>query len=423
MNNLTPGAKYLFDTIERDLETRPPLEILARTAPKLRDRVRVWWLSLEPEATAGVSVDMMEDALVRIAQHAATDVRHHVSRAWARGLSWKTRMLGLDAERAIADRFLTACERLGVLVSQGNTMQFTHDCLLETFLGVAFLATRNLPIEVRREPRGSFVPLRTSAGRSTLAMLALAGPEAVDELFIAVAKENLHIATWFLYFNEVPRQTHGEWLSAELLTAITWDLDGQTHQSLQEALTSLGHSALIAARHLIDERAGSLPAYGPAIDILAKYGDATDVLRLKTLRDEAALGYWEIDRLRKLIRDAETQVFDPAARARYEQAKNAELAKQSTIFVLKVAAEILTRTAAPHAHWNREMKQWTLGKGVGGAGAVLSSMSPSEFFQQQAALRELLANLPPVIERRKVQISAMAPLIARACDSAIASRM
>jgi hypothetical protein len=421
MNALTPTAKYLFETIEPDLGTRPPLEILARTAPRLRERVRGWWMSLEPEATAGVSVDMMEDALVRIAQHAATDAHHLVSRTWARGLSWKTRMLGLDAERAIADRFLTACERLGVLASQGNSIRFTHDCLLETFLGVALLATRNLPVEVLREPRGSFVPLRTSGGRATLAMLPLAGPEVVDDLFIAVAKENLHIATWFLYFNEVPRQIHGEWLSTELLTAITWDLDGPTQQSLQEALTSLGHSALIAARHFIDERAGSLPAYGPAIDILARYGDSTDVPRLKALRGETALGYWEIERLRQLIRDAETQVFNPAARARYEQAKTAEVAKQTTVFVLKVAAQILTQTAAPHTQWNREMKQWTLGKGVGGAGAVLSSMSPSDFFQQQAALRELLANLPPVIERRKVQISAMAPHIARACDSTIAA--
>jgi hypothetical protein len=261
--------------------------------------------------------------------------------------------------------------------------------------------------------------MRTPGGRSAIALLSLAENDHADELFIAVANENLHVATWFLYFNEIARKTHGEWLAAELLATLDWSLDNTTHQLLQDALLSLGSIALGAARRLIDERAGNLPAYPVAIFIIIHNGDRSDIQRLRNLHDERAIGSWEIERLRQLIRDAEVQVFDEAARARYEREKGAEIARQSVTFVLKTAGMILAKTAAPHVHWSHEMKQWTAGQAAKGAGSLLGILANTQFLQQQAALRELLAQLPTLIERRKTQVAAMAPQIITACEVAV----
>ncbi|MBV8520348.1 MAG: hypothetical protein JO197_23355 [Acidobacteria bacterium] len=417
--DLTGSAKYLLESIHPQIFAQSPHEILATAASRIRDRVREWWARLEPEATAGVSVDMAEEGLVRIAGGAIADSHHSVGRTWAKQLDWKARMLDISAEEVIAERFLTAAERLGVLVSQGKNVKFTHDCLLEIYFAIGIAKSKVLPMELRRESRTSVLPLRTSTGRSALALPALVRPDDADEWFIAIANENLNMGAWFLYFNESARKTHGEWLCAELLSTFDWDLDGATYETLHAALVSLGEVSLPAARRFIDARAGSLPAYPSAVSVIARYGDESDIPRLRGLSHEHSLGSWEIERMRHLIRDAEIHVFDEAARARYEREKGAEVARQTVSFVLKTAGMILAKTAAPHTHWNHEMKQWSAGQAVKGAGSLMTVLANTEFLQQQAALRELLARLPAQIEKRKTQVAATAPQVVAGCGAAI----
>src|SRR5437016_5828026 len=94
--DLTAAAEYLLQNVEPELAAKPAHEILAKNAPRIRDLIRRWWATLEPEATAGVSVQMMEEALVRIAQRAALAPSQMVGRSWARGLNWTTRLLQID---------------------------------------------------------------------------------------------------------------------------------------------------------------------------------------------------------------------------------------------------------------------------------------------------------------------------------------
>lgn len=419
-NALTRGAQYLLASVDTDLAKRPSEEILARSGGRLRDLIRLWWSNLEPEVTAGISVQMMEDALVGIAERAVGEATHMVGRSWAKGsLNWKIRILQTEAEQVIAERFIRACERLGVLFSRGKSIGFAHECLLEMYLGLALLRSRALAVEVRREARDSLMPLRTSRGRATLAMLALANSEDIDELFIRVASENLHLAAWFLYFNSTVLQRHGDWLATQILGAMEWDISETARQSLDAAFQSLGSASLNAARQLLDERVGSLTAYFSAIATLGQRGDAADVQRLESLKRDTTLGQWEIARLRQLIREAEALVFDEEARKRYDHEESVELAKQMAIFVLKTAGTIIARTATPSAQWNHDTKQWVTGQGVKGAGSLLGVLPSSEFLHQQAALRVLLAQLPALIERRKVQISIAAPRIPQACASGL----
>jgi len=419
-NSLTRNTQYLLASVDSGLVNRPSHEILARAAGRLRDLIRSWWNSLEPEVTAGVSVQMMEDALVGVAERAVGESTHTVGRSWTKGsLNWKMRILQTEAEQVIAERFIRACERLGVLYSRGKVIGFAHDCLLEIYLGLGLLKTHILPVEVRSNTRDSLMPLQTPRGLATLAMLALASPDDIDDLFIGVASENLHLAAWFLYFNSTVWKRHGEWLAMQILGAMDWDISETSRQSLEAAFLSLGSASLNAARRLVDERGGSLTAYFAAIAILGQRGDTNDMQRLEALQQDATLGEWEITRLRHLIREAEALVFDEEARKRYEHEEGVEIAKQMAIFVLKTAGTIVARTATPSAQWNHDTKQWVTGQGIKGFGGLLGVLPSSEFLHQQAALRALLAQLPALIERRKVQIVNAAPRIPPACAAAL----
>jgi hypothetical protein len=413
------NTRYLFNQIEPGLHDRPSHEILARRGRALRELLRHWWTALEPEATAGVSAGMMEQTLTKISEKAVGSSGGSVSRRWARGsLNRKATSLQTDAEQAIAERFLVACERNGVLVSRGTHVFFAHPSLLELYLGLGLLTTRALPLEVRQQTRISLHPLQMPRGRAVLVLLALVDRAELDAVLRTVASENLPLATWFLYYDEAARQTHGEWLATEILDAIQWDLDEPSRQSLHASLDSLGAQALRAARRFIDERQGGLPSQASAVSFVAHHGDRTDLTRLQRLLDETTPGLWEIEQMRKTLRDAEARILDEAAQKRYAQEEDYEIAKETAAAILQIAAIVLTRTSKPSAHWNHDMKMWTSGKGAGVAAGLMKT-DASSFYQQQAALRELLAQLPPVIERRKVQIAAATPWFRHSCEVAI----
>jgi hypothetical protein len=411
---LAANARYLFDQVEPGLDLRPLHETVARAARPIRELVRKWWEALEPEATAGVSPRMMEAALAKIAAKAVESSSRTVSRRFAAGaLLAKSISLQTDAEDAIGRRFVAACERLGVLAWRGTAVSFAHPSLLDIYLGVGMLAAPEIPLDVRQQPRLSLLPLQWPRGRAVLALLALLEPEPADQLFVHVAAENLHLATWFLYYDEAARQRRGEWLATEILNAIQWDVDTPAIEALERCLDSLGASAVAAARGFIDAREGGLPGYVAAVKLLAYHGSGADVSRLQALLAEPAPGDWEIARLRRMIRHAESLVLDDDAQKRYGEEEKVEIAKETVAALIQIAGIVLARGSKATS------QQW-LGTGLQTAGGIMADTSGSAFFRQQAALRQELAQLPPLIERRKVQIQAMAPYFRQLCESAAA---
>lgn len=387
--------------------------MLARRGRVLRELVRHWWTALEAEATAGVVVPRMEEALAAFAAEALKKKDRAFDRKWAWSwFDWKPGAMQSKAEQAIGERFLVTMDRLGVLQAlPGSRLTFTHDALLELYLGLGYLLSEKPPA-ISAGSRINAAPLLTVEGRALVARLALTPSEERRTALRAVARKNLHIAVWFLWGSDDARAEEGEWLASELLGELQWGQTAEARQQLETALASLGDSALAACRTLVDERKANLPAHLAAIELLARSGTADDVPRLRRILAEPAPGWWEIEQLRRTLRDAEAKIVDPAARSRYTKHEIAEMAKDTAVLIVQIAAaftaEISERVPVQAAAQLTTM-----------AGEGLIEVNVSDFFRAQQMLREMVGSLPSLIEQRKGEITEMAPHVRAAAESAV----
>jgi len=411
---------YLFAQAGVDPASAGPVEIVARSSRRLRDLIRHWWTLLEPEVNAGVVVPMMEEALAAFAERAAKTRGRTFSKKWALAwFDWKPRLLQTHNEQAVGERFVLAMERLGVLVRRGSSdLAFSHESLHELYLGLAFLTNNTLPGVVTAGPRLALEPLKVPEGRAVIARLNLTPAEGRAAALADVARRKLHVAAWFLWGDDEARAEHGAWLAAEMLGEFQWAQRNAERQSLESALASLGAAALPACRALIDARQANLPAYLAAINFVERHGDSSDLPRLQQMAGEPYPGQWEIDVLRQLLRDAEAKVVDPAARERYSRQEAGQMAKETAALALKIAGAVASEVNEPFPVGQNTVLH-VAGGLLDGVGDAVMEVSPSEFYETQRALRTLLAHLPSVIERRKVEIYRMAPHVRAAAEAAI----
>jgi hypothetical protein len=421
MPNLTAATQYLFQQIQADPLALAPHQLLARNGRRLRELIVHWWNGLEPEATAGISASMMEQALVACAEKASEN-KHTFGRRWARSsFNWKPGFIQTGAEQIIGDRFLTTSARLGLLeLSRSDDARFAHHTLEELYLGVGLLEKKTIPSLLIAASRIDARPVETPRARAVLAALSIAGGGERDAYFVRVARQNLHVAAWFLYCDDDARRERGAWLASELLGEMTWERRDDERHSLAAAMASLGDSALVACRALLDERTATLPAFLAAIYYVSTHGDAGDLPRLRALLDEPLLGQWEIEQLRQLLREAQPLVVDEEAQKRYTRQEKMELAKAAAVLIVKIAATVALKTTEP-LPLSSETAVSVTAVVLDGAADVVLEMSGPEFFQQQVVLREILARIPGVIAKRKVEILEFSPRMREALRSTIAT--
>ena len=414
---MTARARYLFEQAGAD-RAAPALQILARNGRALRELVRQWWIALEPEATAGVVVPRMEEALAAFASEALKKKDRSFSRKWAWSwFDWKPGPMQSKAEQAIGERFLVAMERLGVLQTlPGSRIEFTHEVLLELWHAVGFLLAGK-PVAIPAGARSSTAPLGMLQGRVAVARLAVTPPEDRREALRAVAKKNVHVAVWFLWGDENARAAEGQWLASEILGELQWGQADVDREQLEAALTSLGDCAIAACRTLLDERKANLPAHLVAIRFLERFGNGDDLPRLRRFLDEPAAGWWEIEQLRKTLRDAEAKIVDPATRSRYTKHEIAEMAKDTAALIIQIAGAFASHVEP--LPWGSNTAIAFGGGLAGGAGETLIDVNVSDFYRAQQVLRDMVGSLPPLIERRKVEIHSTAPLVRAAAQAAI----
>ena len=151
---------------------------------------------------------------------------------------------------------------------------------------------------------------------------------------------------------------------------------------------------------------------------IERHGDRGDLQRLQRIAEEPYPGHWEIDALRQMLRDAEARVVDPAARERYSKQEAVQIAKEAAALVLKIAGTFAAEMNEPFPV-GRNTAIHIAGGLLDGASEAVMDVSPSEFFRTQQTLRSLVAHLPSVIERRKVEIYRMAPHVRMAAEAAI----
>jgi len=417
--HLTPNALYLFQQAAVDPIRWSPQEVLARASQKLRTTISSWWEQLEPEATLALPITITERALVDLARAAVKSRQQIASR---QSVQWR---LNSKFRVATGDRFLTALERLGVVSTSGGHVGFTHHTLLELYLGLGLALDGTLPKTVIEKPRSSLEPVNTPDGRSVIARMALAEPEERESLIQTVAAANLHIASWYLYFDREARTRLGDWLATEILREIHWDQDKSSEQALAQSLASLASEAVAACRTLLDSRVACLPACLAAVDLLADCGVPEDIKRLQEFAAEPALGQWEIDQLRQLLRGASEVVADEQALKRYAREDNLEIAKATAGFLLRLAGKAVVQHASHashtshHGHQPPVIVERIAGGAIDHLGGQLVATAGSSFYQQQSALRGLMSTLPVLIDRRKLQISELAAQVVKAAEVGI----
>lgn len=420
--HLTPNALCLFQEVDVDPAQWPPQEMLSRKSRDLRELISRWWEQLDPEATVGVPVKVMELTLVAMARAAVKNRYQVVTRRWVQShLDSQLQVVTVTGQKTIDDRLLAALERLGVLSGDSYNIEFTHPALLELYLGLGLALDNAFPKEIDGISRVSLKPIEIPEGRAILARLALAAPEELASLVPAVAQRSLHLMAWFLYFNEAAREKWGEWLAAEILREIVWDQSESCRSKLMYSAASLGFEAIRACRALLDGRAACLPAYIVAIEVVGEFGTEEDIPRLQHLvAGSTALGQWEIDQLRQVLREASALVTDEANRERYTHEENIEFAKQLAGLLLRVAGRTVVQHASHYVDQQAtNVELQILGKTVDGIGGQLIAAPGSNFYQQQQALRSLMSKLPGLIEQRKSQVFEKTPELLRVSESAI----
>jgi hypothetical protein len=409
-------TRYLLNQARIEPDSMTALELAARGAQVLA-LLRQWWTTLEPEATAGITVAALDDALVAYAQEASKRSARTFSHRWARAwFNWKPGVLQSSAEQTIAERFLGTMARLGVLVPSGTArLRFAHDALLELYLALGYFRRKALP------PLGpsptSLVPLTTITGRATLALLAITPSSEQQVLFREVATRNLFVAAWFLYYHPEIRTEQGVWLAERLLAAIQWGQSESDRGPIVRSLDSLGESTLIACRTLLRDRGAALPAFLVAVAFIERHGATDDLVVLHELANEPHPGQWEIDRLRQKLREAEAAIIDPRAQQRYKKEETAEMIKDTAALIVGIVGTVAAKTTQPLPLGDNTIV--SIAGSVAEWGGTDLLNTTTTFLQAQRILRDLVAALPATIERRKVEIADAAPHLHAACDHAI----
>ena len=199
----------------------------------------------------------------------------------------------------------------------------------------------------------------------------------------------------------------------ELLSEICWGQREADVSALQRSLASLGPTALVACRQLLDERRDSLPAFLSALLYIADHGSREDRPRLQRLLDEPVLGQWEIENLREVLREGAGRAWwMKETQKRSARAEKIELAKDTGVLLLKVVEQ--SRSEQRKHHLERDTSLVLAGSTASGVADELAKSRRPLFYRQQRALREVLAQLPAVIERRKREIAEFAPRVQEA---------
>lgn len=422
---MTASALYLFQQAGVDPSRDSSQEVLSRKARILRGTIARWWGQLEPGATAGIPVTVLEGTLVAMARAVARNYRQVVGHQWVRWrLGSKLRGIATTTTnpKVLGECFLGGLERLGVLSRDGVYVSFTHPILMELYLGLGLAMDNTLPKKIAGKPRTSLERVQTSEGLSVVARLGLADSEDLDSLVQMVAEKNLHLVAWFLHFNDEAREEWGERLADEILGEFGWDLDLLSRSQLTSSLAGLGPEALVACRSLVDEEKGGLPAILTAIDLIGESGTGEDVARLRRLMAGEDPGYWEIVQLRQRLREATEIVADKENQNRFAREDKIDTAKGVAGCLLSIAGAAATYQKASHKAHNLPVSfQLQLASGtMSKLGKHLIAAKGSDFYQQQVELRRLMATLPKLIEQRKAQISERTPEVMSAAQAAIA---
>lgn len=266
---------------------------------------------------------------------------------------------------------------------------------------------------MRKASRFALLPLDTPQGRAVLARLSLTPEEEREAALREVSRQNIHLATWFLYSDAGARAAHGEWLAGEILIQLRWGVTDFDRRTLLSSLESLGGSAVAACRTLLDERQQSLPSHLAAIEFLARHGSSADVPRLERIAADPYLGQWEIESGRQLLREAQASILDEEAQKRYSRQEAVEMAKDTAVLIMKLVGTV-ANAAYEATEWNRDAAINFAGGILDKSGDQLATIAPSEFYQTQRLLRAIVAHFPAELERRKVDIHALAPRVREA---------
>lgn len=412
-----PNTAYLFREAGADPSRQSAPELIARHALPLRQTIARWWRELPPEETVAIPVTVVEEVLAEAAKAAVRLRQPVVGIGW---LQWKLhskfRLWTTAGNQPVVQRFAASLERLGVLSVTRSSARFAHPALLELYLALSFGDA--FPKPVTKLPRTSLEPLQTVHGRAVLAQLALAPSEDLPALLVEAAKVNLHLAAWFLYYQpKAPDELRTE-LAEAFLEEIHWDQDAPTLEQLEASLTSLGPPAAEVCRPLAQEREACLPALLAAIRVLGVLGNEEDVPALEKIRQEEALGAWEVDELREQLQEASRILSEPVKLRQEKKEENTQLALQAAGVALNIIGYLLTSRTS-HSTSIQPSHDWLSSLGEGLKHAHMPHTPDSDLQTQLKTLRQLIAKLPDLIEKRKGQIAEHAEKIPGATDAAI----
>lgn len=429
---LLPNTAYFFKHADLSPDATAQ-DILVKKARSTRDFVRRWWVSLEPEYTSGVPVDLMESSLMALAKTLERFPGRRIARYQVVALV--TRQLGSiqgRAEQKIAERFLGTAAMLGLL-TPGGSLGFAHPSLLDLYLGLAYHRESVWPKQLERAQVFSPKPSQEPWGRATWARLSFTEPEKLEEAFTHVAGLNLHLASWFLYCNPEARERLGGDFAASMFELASWDTSLADQEVLDQSLASLGVKGAEAARSYLFERDSTLPVVRLAARALHRCGSANDIEKLTALAALPRLGWWEIERMRDAIREAQSLTLDPETLRRYRKEELVEFGKGALkVLVMIVGAVLAAQLMTTHRLGSFEVSKEAahagahqIAHGVGHLAEGLSEGSVDDVLALQRTLREKLASLPSLIERRKGEVERLQPLVRQelqAATEAIAAR-
>lgn len=421
---LPASTSYLLESCGVRPAAATPQDVLIVHARTIRETVRRWWLELDPEHTAGISVELMETSLVRLAETLVKLPRQRIVTTQALGLV--TRQLVAihgKAELTIARRLFDGAARLGVL-AVGGTISFAQQSLFELYLGYAYRLKSAWPAELARQTLFSVKPVDQPWGRAVWARLAFTEPESLEHDFGYVAGRNLHLAAWYLYCDAPARERFGAAFAAALLELASWDGSQADSGMLDRMLASLGDFGVEAARERLFETEAILPAMSLAARVLGRRGGPGDVERLTALAANPGLGQWEIERMRQAIREAQSLTLDPEVLRKYRKEELVEFGKGALAVLLMIGGAILLTNLKLHhrlpglqpldrpaADSLAHGLQHGLERGVHYVADDLAHSSTTEIMALQRTLRERLAFLPAEIERRKADIERSRPYV------------